>query len=75
MVENVPHFTNRGELGPVIRAAQIWNIMADISSGVAFIHSRGEIHRDLKPRNGIFLMMNICLREQFCIAVERRNGK
>lgn len=59
MEEKVPHFTNRDELGPVIKAAQIWNIMADISSGVAFIHSRAEIHRDLKPRNGMLIDMNV----------------
>jgi len=35
-----------------MRTAQIWDIMGDISSGLAFIHLNGEIHRDLKPRNG-----------------------
>ena len=31
----------------------IWKIMRDISSGLAFIHRHGEIHRDIKPRNSI----------------------
>lgn len=31
---------------------QIWDIMRQIAEGVAFIHSHGEVHRDLKPRNG-----------------------
>jgi len=34
---------------------QIWNIMSQITNGVMFIHDEGEIHRDLKPQNGITL--------------------
>lgn len=37
--------------------AKRWNriggIMRDILSGLAFIHSRKEVHRDLKPRNSL----------------------
>jgi serine/threonine protein kinase len=29
-----------------------WDIMEQISNGVAFIHSCKQIHRDLKPQNG-----------------------
>lgn len=32
---------------------KIWRIMEDITSGIAFIHFHKEVHRDLKPRNGI----------------------
>ena len=35
-----------------VKATQIWNIMKQIASGTAFIHSHGEVHRDLKPTNG-----------------------
>jgi serine/threonine protein kinase len=32
---------------------QIWDVMEDLTKGVAFIHSQGHVHRDLKPRNSI----------------------
>src|SRR5271154_4095534 len=34
-----------------IHISDIWNIMVQITSGLAYIHSFGEIHRDIKPRN------------------------
>jgi len=33
-----------------MRMAQIWDIMEDITSGLAFVHSK---NGDLKPRNGM----------------------
>jgi serine/threonine protein kinase len=35
------------------RLSEIWIIMSQIAHGVAFIHRQKEVHRDLKPRNGI----------------------
>ena len=32
----------------------VQEVMIDITSGVSFIHSHKQIHRDLKPRNGNF---------------------
>ena len=33
----------------------IWTIMRHITNGVGYIHSLREVHRDLKPQNGISL--------------------
>src|SRR5271170_2552875 len=31
--------------------SRIWDVMKDLTDGVTFIHSHGQVHRDLKPRN------------------------
>ena len=39
----------------------IWDIVEQMADGLQFIHSCGEVHRDLKPRNGTswcFLRLN-----------------
>jgi len=33
----------------------LWTIVRHITSGLEFIHSINEIHRDVKPKNGIHL--------------------
>src|SRR5579871_4005367 len=38
--------------GPDIIADRIWRIMQQIARGLVFIHSKGEVHRDIKPQNG-----------------------
>jgi serine/threonine protein kinase len=35
------------------RCLTIWNIMRDIISGLEYLHGQREVHRDLKPQNGI----------------------
>lgn len=35
-----------------LRDAQLWNIVRQISKGLAYIHSRNQVHRDMKPPNG-----------------------
>jgi len=48
----VPNFANIDTLGPLANISQIYNIMIEISNGIAFIHGSGYIHRDLTPKNG-----------------------
>ena len=49
-LENYMHgFKSRGKRLPMHK---VWSIMQDVASGVAYIHQQGEVHRDLKPRNG-----------------------
>lgn len=33
---------------------QTFDILRDITSGVAFIHQQGKVHRDIKPQNSNF---------------------
>jgi serine/threonine protein kinase len=35
-----------------LKLRNIWTIMSDITEGIAFIHKREHVHRDLKPQNG-----------------------
>jgi len=41
-------------------------IVEHIASGLAFIHSKGELHRDLKPRNGIPNSLNADISPPQC---------
>lgn len=51
--KDVPFFANES-LPQWMRVRHLWGIMEDIASGVAFIHSHEEVHRDLKPPNSNF---------------------
>jgi len=42
-----PNFAT-GKLG----CLNIWRIVEDITGGLEYIHSNGELHRELKPSNG-----------------------
>jgi serine/threonine protein kinase len=47
-----PVYTTR-ECDLLVKLRNIWAIMTHISDGLEFIHANGQVHRDLKPRNGI----------------------
>jgi len=51
--ENIPFFVK--DAPPPMKAQQIWNVMKQITNGVAYLHSIGMAHRDLKPANGNFI--------------------
>ena len=42
-----------------LRSEQIWNIIIQIADGLAYIHIQHEIHRDLKPQNGMCVHKNM----------------
>ena|ERR1700737_2954982 len=46
--DNIPAFSRDD-------VQQIWNVMISIASGVKYIHNLGEVHRDLRPDNSMFL--------------------
>jgi serine/threonine protein kinase len=52
--EKAPKLVGIDVLPECVRIAQAGKIMTDIAAGVSFIHSHKEIHRDLKPQNGIY---------------------
>ena len=44
------------------REMEMWHIMAQIASGISYIHGKGEVHRDLKPLNGQSLLnYRVCI--------------
>jgi len=47
--KKLPYFTV--DLPSRMRFWHVRGIMEDVANGTAFIHSRREVHRDLKPRN------------------------
>jgi serine/threonine protein kinase len=47
--QKLPHLT--GNVPSRTKMTQIWDVMEDLTKGVAFIHSKSQVHRDLKPRN------------------------
>jgi len=46
-------FETTGKSMEEVRLGNLWTITIDIVRGLHFIHGHGQVHRDLKPRNGI----------------------
>ena len=49
-IEKELHYLT-GDFPSRMRIGQVWDVMEDVTRALAFIHSKKEIHRDLKPRN------------------------
>lgn len=43
----------------MINFFHVWRVMKDIVEGLDVIHELGEVHRDLKPRNGMYFVGSI----------------
>ena len=50
IVQDLPYFTI--QVPPRMKTGQTWNIMGDVTNGLIYIHSLGQVHRDIKPQNG-----------------------
>lgn len=53
-----PLFSHMG-IDRVGKDATVWDVMEQITSGICFIHACGEVHRDLKPRNGTLVTLSV----------------
>jgi len=48
----VPVYATKNS-SPLTKLRNIWVIMGQVANGLEFMHARKQVHRDLKPRNGI----------------------
>jgi serine/threonine protein kinase len=48
--KSLPRFVKGGGTDSLL---QIWTVMSQIASGVEYIHCEHQIHRDIKPGNGV----------------------
>jgi hypothetical protein len=56
---------------PLVDFGRVRGVLAQLAEGLAFLHSRGVIHRDVKPSNAICSGTSIKLLD-FGLALERR---
>jgi serine/threonine protein kinase len=52
-VLGLPQYLDPGYAKEELGCLNMWSIMMQITSGVEFMHDFKELHRDLKPRNGM----------------------
>jgi serine/threonine protein kinase len=74
--ENLDRYMKRAHNGPGLGQLEIWDIVLQITSGVAFIHGLDEVHRDLKPKNSIIFDLKwLMLQSSFPYVVKVGYGR
>jgi hypothetical protein len=54
-VLGLPQYLDPGYANEELGCLSMWSIMTQITSGLDFMHSCKQLHRDLKPRNGKYI--------------------
>src|SRR5271169_4827862 len=74
--ENLDRYMKRARVSVGLGQLEIWDIMLQITNGVAFIHGLDEVHRDLKPKNSIFSdIKRLTLQSFFPYEVKAEYGR
>ncbi|TNJ30055.1 Kinase, NEK [Giardia muris] len=58
----------RGERGEPFRDDEVWRCLREMASGLAYLHERGLVHRDLKPGNVLLSSDGRCVLGDFGLA-------
>ena len=66
--EYLPGGTVRGRLKVGLGAEEVVHIITDIAQGLQYAHSKGFVHRDVKPGNMLFRANGDCVLGDFGIA-------